>query len=83
MLYGSLIKCYSAGAIRLSRQQSYPADETVPLDDGVPETWRPIVVEHVDGASALVNRIAYEICVNLRTLLRRQVMHGSNVTFRA
>ena len=53
-----------------SRQQSYPADEIVPLDDVVPEAWREIVVEHVDDAPARVNRIAYEICV-LGTLRER------------
>lgn len=46
---------------------TYPADVNVPVDDVVPDFWKPFVFEKGSDGKAQTNRIAYEICV-LRAL---------------
>lgn len=55
-----------------SEQIYYDADETVPLDDIVPDEWRDMVVTSSKRKKERVNRIAYEMCVlnSLREKLR-------------
>lgn len=55
-----------------SRQSTFPAEETVPLDGIVPDEWLNIVLEQEVGRASRVNRIAYEVCVltGLREQLR-------------
>ena len=55
-----------------SRQNTFPADEAVPLAGIVPDEWRDIVLAQEDGAAPRINRFAYEVCVlgGLREQLR-------------
>ena len=63
----ALIRKYIA-----NREPVYPSEETVPIDDIVPELWRAIVIEGEQDGVPQVNRVAYEICVlgELRERLR-------------
>jgi TnpA family transposase len=45
-----------------TRLQTYPADETVPIDGVVRLLWRDAVVESDPQGRPRVNRITYEIC---------------------
>jgi hypothetical protein len=53
-----------------NRKPAYPADESVPLEDIVPDSWKPIVVENEPDSARQVNRVAYEVYV-LRELRER------------
>jgi TnpA family transposase len=55
-----------------SKLQTFPADETVPIDDIVRGLWRDAVIENDVSSQPRVNRITYEICVleTLREKLR-------------
>jgi TnpA family transposase len=46
-----------------SKLQTFPAEETVPIDDIVRGLWRDAVVEKDGSGRSRVNRITYEICV--------------------
>ena len=52
------------------RIQSYPPEETVPIDGVVPDAWRDAVVELDSEEEPRINRLSYEICV-LQVLQKR------------
>jgi TnpA family transposase len=55
-----------------SKLQTFPAEETVPIDDIVRGLWRDAVIDKDASGRPRVNRITYEICVleTLREKLR-------------
>jgi TnpA family transposase len=46
-----------------SKLQTFPAEETIPIDDIVRGLWRDAVIEKDASGQPRVNRITYEICV--------------------